>query len=142
MAERAAETGANEYCKRQRAACMANAAVQRPRQTAQQNILRNCAGYGRTVGRYMPAGGKGGTDMECSGINCPMQYCPYATKVPYTNAACIRAMSDEELAEFLCHFKDCAGDCLIGKGVKDCSGICATRRTLKMWLQQPAKEDT
>ena len=59
MAERAAETGANKYCKRQRAACMANAAVQRPRQIAQQNISRNCAGYGRTVGRYMSAGGKG-----------------------------------------------------------------------------------
>lgn len=61
---------------------------------------------------------------------------------PMTNADRIRTMSDEELAEFLSDFKDCAGDCLIGKGVKDCSGICATRRTLKMWLRQPAKEDT
>lgn len=59
-----------------------------------------------------------------------------------TNADRIRAMSDEELAEFLSDFKDCAGDCLVGRGVKDCSGICATRETLKMWLQQPAEEDT
>ena len=61
---------------------------------------------------------------------------------PATNADVIRRMSDEEMAEFLADFKDCAGDCLVGKGVKDCSGICATRETLKMWLQQPAEEDT
>lgn len=59
-----------------------------------------------------------------------------------TNADRIRAMSDEELAEFLSDFKDCAKDCLVGKGVKDCSGICATSETLRMWLQQPAEEDT
>ena len=59
-----------------------------------------------------------------------------------TNADRIRAMSDEELGEFLSDFKDCAGDCLVGKGVKDCSAICATRKTLKIWLQQPAEEDT
>ena len=58
-----------------------------------------------------------------------------------TNADRIRAMSDEELAEFLSDFKDCAGDCLVGRGVKDCSGICATRETLKMWLKQLAEED-
>lgn len=63
-------------------------------------------------------------------------------KVPMTNADQIRDMSDEELAEFLSDFKDCAGDCLVGRGVKDCSGICATRETLKMWLKQPAEEDT
>ena len=49
----------------------------------------------------------------------------------------IRSMSDEELAEFLSDFKDCAKDCLVGKGVKDCRGICATSETLRMWLQQP-----
>ena len=59
-----------------------------------------------------------------------------------TNADRIRRMTDEKLAEFLSDFKDCAGDCLVGKGVKDCIGICATRETLKMWLQQPAEEDT
>lgn len=61
---------------------------------------------------------------------------------PQTNADRIRAMSDEELAEFLSDFKDCAKDCLVGKGVKDCSGICATSETLRMWLQQPEEEDT
>lgn len=63
-----------------------------------------------------------------------------AYKPPMTNADRLRAMSDEELAEFLSDFKDCAGDCLVRRGVKDCSGICATRETLKMWLKQPAEE--
>jgi len=64
-----------------------------------------------------------------------------AYKLPMTNADRIRSMSDEELAEFLSDFKDCAKDCLVGKGVKDCSGICATSETLRMWLQQPEEEE-
>lgn len=60
---------------------------------------------------------------------------------PMTNADFIRQMTDDELTEFLSDFKDCAGDCLVGKGVKECSGICATRETLKMWLQQPVEEN-
>ena len=59
---------------------------------------------------------------------------------PETNADVIRRMSDEELAEFLADFKDCAGVCIVGKGVKDCSEICATKGTLETWLRQPAKE--
>ena len=54
---------------------------------------------------------------KCTGIRCPMQYgykvdecnhtdCPYRTE-PVTNADRIRAMSDEELAEFL----ECFGLC-------------------------------
>ena len=61
---------------------------------------------------------------------------------PATNADIIRRMNDKELAEFLSNFKDCAGDCLVGKGVKNCSEICATKDTLKIWLQQSAREDT
>lgn len=68
---------------------------------------------------------------------CVMGPCP---EQKLSNADRLRAMSDEELAEFLSDFKDCAGDCLVGRGVKDCSGICATRETLKMWLKQPAEE--
>ena len=59
-----------------------------------------------------------------------------------TNADRIREMSDEELAEFLADFKDCAGNCFVGKGIRDCSGICATKGTLETWLRQTAKEDT
>lgn len=60
---------------------------------------------------------------------------------PATNADVIRRMSDEELAEFLADFKDCAGNCFVGKGIRDCSEICATKGTLETWLQQPAEED-
>lgn len=70
---------------------------------------------------------------------CVMGPCPEQT---LSNADRLRAMSDEDLAEFLSDFKDCAGDCLVGRGVKDCSGICATRETLKMWLKQLSEEDT
>ena len=53
---------------------------------------------------------------KCTGMRCPMQYgykveecnqtdCPYRTE-PITNADRIRAMSDEELAEFLVHFSN------------------------------------
>ena len=94
----------------------------------------------------MDCGGKGfiAKFSECSvwSERCPNCDGTGIVKVPMTNADRIRAMSDEELAEFLSDFKDCAGDCLVGRGVKDCSGICATRETLKMWLQQPAEEDT
>ena len=48
---------------------------------------------------------------KCTGVRCPMQYgykvdeckhtdCPYRTE-PVTNADKIRAMSDEELAEWM-----------------------------------------
>lgn len=62
-------------------------------------------------------------------------------EVQLTNADRIRAMSDEELASFLSEFKDCGGGCLVGKGVPDCSGLCATADTLGIWLQQPLEED-
>ena len=76
--------------------------------------------------------------------NGDLSYCvqaPCPDETP-SNADRIRSMSDEELAEFLSDFKDCAKDCLVGKGVKDCSGICATSETLRMWLQQPEEEET
>lgn len=60
---------------------------------------------------------------------------------PITNADRIRAMSDEELAGFISDFKDCSGDCIVGHGVKDCYGLCATKDTLLIWLQQPTEED-
>ena len=53
-----------------------------------------------------------------------------------TNADCIRAMSDEELAEFIKHIKVRAAFC---KAVKDndaFEALCSTE-----WLQRPAEED-
>ena len=51
---------------------------------------------------------------KCTGVRCPMQHgykvdeckhtdCPYRTE-PVTNADKIRAMSDEELAEWMAEF--------------------------------------
>ena len=75
--------------------------------------------------------------QKCANVNCNHEIDPRevvvqcgAFKSPMTNADKIRAMSDEELAEFLSEFKDCGGGCLVGKGIKDCSGICATAGTL------------
>ena len=53
-----------------------------------------------------------------------------------TNADRIRAMSDEELAEFIKHIKVRAAFC---KAVKDndaFEALCSAE-----WLQQPAEED-
>lgn len=73
--------------------------------------------------------------MKCTGMNCPMQYpydvseCPVVDScrwrtLPITNAEKIRAMTDDELAEF------------ISAGETD---ICKAA-TLK-WLEQPAEVD-
>ena len=52
--------------------------------------------------------------------------------VPMTNADCIRGMSDEELAEFICGSTYC----------QDCPhcGECDNNGGLLNWLQQPAEE--
>lgn len=83
---------------------------------------------------------------KCTGIRCPMQHpykvdecnntdCQYRTE-PITNADRIRAMSDEELAEFL------ADDNRVcppkhpycSKYVSSCNGCFLE------WLKQPAEE--
>jgi len=84
-------------------------------------------------------------DGHCRFRSCAAvtEYCvegPCVDEV-LTNADRIRSMSDEELAEFLCAFKDCSGKCMIGSSVKDCSNLCATKDSLAIWLQQPAEED-
>ena len=73
-----------------------------------------------------------------------------------TNADRIRAMSDEELAEFLilspemefdvcrfCEYGNTSGDdrgiCLTKDGICRAEANCAA---FKKWLQQPAEEDT
>ena len=63
--------------------------------------------------------------MECNDLNEPL-----------TNAQKIRAMSDEELAEFIKHIKVRAAFC---KAVKDndaFEALCSAE-----WLQKPAEED-
>lgn len=53
---------------------------------------------------------------------------------PLTNADRIRAMTDEELADFLWGFDYEAAS-------KECEGVCTLRRLIS-WLKQPAKEET
>ena len=85
---------------------------------------------------------------KCTGVRCPMQYvykveecnhtdCPYRTE-PITNADRIRAMTDEELAVFLCGIS--TAEC--------CDRSCPARHLCEYkdngmikWLQQPAEGD-
>lgn len=77
---------------------------------------------------------------KCTGVRCPMQSgykveecnhtdCSYRTE-PITNADCIRAMSDEELAK---HFSGLI--CDIDEGVE----YHENPNTWLEWLKQPAK---
>ena len=75
--------------------------------------------------------------------------------LPMTNADRIRAMSDEELAEFLILSPEMEFDvcrfCEYGNTSGDDRGVCLTKdgicraeancEAFKKWLQQPAKED-
>ena len=71
---------------------------------------------------------------------CDYKDCPCRTE-PITNADRIRAMSDEELAEFLCDFRGCDTDentCIGCKGEQYCrAGHAGTME----WLKQPAEVD-
>ena len=82
---------------------------------------------------------------KCTGIRCPMQVgykvnecnhkdCPYRTE-PITNADRIRAMSDEELCNWLFQ-RDCTNIAAFleygGMGVMNAV-------QLSEWLQQPAE---
>ena len=55
---------------------------------------------------------------------------------PLTNAQKIRAMSDEELAEFIKHIKVRAAFCKAVKNNDAFEELCSAE-----WLQQPAEED-
>ena len=90
--------------------------------------------------------------MKCTGINCPMQQlydvskclykdCPYRTE-PKTNADHIRAMSDEELSEFISRIEiGDFGQQVYGKTFCDmCKGQYECDDCRLWWLQQPAKE--
>ena len=100
--------------------------------------------------------------MKCSGLNCPMQYpydvencrcvdtCPYATKIPYTTADKLRAMSDEELAKTICTVDFCGfcdyerdnGTCHYIETHPDGILFDGCVQAAMRYLQAPAKEDT
>ena len=78
---------------------------------------------------------------KCKGfIDMKGKFYPYEEKPfipPMTNADRIRAMSNKELANWLCHL------------VTECDTSCPGRETCKFghtgiidWLQKPAEEDT
>ena len=77
-----------------------------------------------------------GKDISFLGDGWKCNYIP----VP-TNADRIRAMSDEELAEFLCDFRGCDTDentCIGCKGEQYCrAGHAGTME----WLKQPAEKE-
>ena len=102
------------------------------------------------------ASGRGMIMAKCTGKRCPMQVgykvnecnhkdCPYRTE-PITNADRVRAMSDEELADFLTDINptNCQ-DCAFSHGWRcqpdrdDYSGFEKCKEGRKRWLQQPQK---
>ena len=89
--------------------------------------------------------------MNCTGKRCIMQYdkvdpatcqcvsyCPQATP-PKTNADLIRAMSDEELAEFCFRITDDVASYYGGDGYKEKYPV-ASKGWLD-WLKEEAEED-
>ena len=64
--------------------------------------------------------------------------CPYEEAPHKTNADRIRAMNDEELAEWICEFSDCDYRCPIGGANISCVYGCAY--ALLVWLKQEVSE--
>lgn len=62
------------------------------------------------------------------------EYCP---EVVYTNADRIHAMTDEELAKFLCAGEFCD---ICEEGCENCRYDGDCERRIADWLQQPAEE--
>lgn len=86
--------------------------------------------------------------MKCTGYSCPMQYgtvdpsncqsansCPFVTR-PVTNADRLRAMMDEELAEWLSDMHESVT--CPNNGAIDCKPSC--KRCWLDWLKQEVKE--
>ena len=70
---------------------------------------------------------------------CVMGPCP---EQKLSNADHIRAMSDKELAEFLCKFRSCDSENHPCNGCKAEPYCRAGHNGMIDWLQQPSKEDT
>ena len=68
--------------------------------------------------------------------------CPHGVKADKpTNADRIRAMSDEELAKFLCNFRSCDSYGYPCSGCKAESYCRVGHNGMEDWLQMPAEED-
>ena len=86
---------------------------------------------------------------KCTGVRCPMQYgykvdecnhtdCPYRTE-PITNADRIRAMSDEELCDFIMDAPAIPCDNKISAMMEE-NGCNDCQKCIMDWLQHPAEE--
>lgn len=68
--------------------------------------------------------------------------CPHGVKADKpTNADRIRAMSDEELAKFLCNFRSCDSSEHPCNGCKAEPHCHTGHNGMEDWLQMPAEED-
>ena len=87
-------------------------------------ICRNttCSNHGKDIIFY-------GDTWECDYISVP------------TNADRIRAMSDEELAKFLCNFRSCDSSEHPCNGCKAEPHCHTGHNGMIDWLQMPAEED-
>lgn len=88
-------------------------------------------------------------DEDCCNCGSPQYMCKCKPKicgsvVPITNADRIRAMSDEELAEFISRIEiGDFGPQVYGRTFCDmCKGQYECDDCRLWWLQQPAEEDT
>lgn len=81
-------------------------------------------------------------DEDCCNSGSPQYMCKCKpdlchSAVPMTNADCIRAMSDEELAEHIWEKYGCPN----GKNHVTCGFIGNCKDCWLNWLRQPAEED-
>ena len=90
-------------------------------------VCYNCGGHGFITTIY-ESGQTSTICPVCGGIG--------THEIQMTNADRIRAMSDEELAEFIKHIKVRAALCKAVKNNDAFEELCSAE-----WLQQPAEED-
>ena len=90
-------------------------------------VCYNCGGHGFITATY-ENGQTSAICPVCGGIG--------SHEIQMTNADRIRAMSDEELAEFIKHIKVRAAFCKAVKNNDAFEELCSAE-----WLQQPAEED-
>ena len=82
------------------------------------------------------------TDYEitvCRAKTCELCHGAGVIEVPMTNADCIRAMSDEELALWICGVYDIEEE--NGKFINGIIIPGYAPHDIEEWLQQPAEED-
>lgn len=90
-------------------------------------------------GQACPYNTLGGCKVKEYNAICPLtNIATPITEYRMTNADRIRAMTDEELAEWLCSNCDDCNDCV---AFELCNAFDGKSNGLKKWLKQPVKED-